>query len=417
MNINRDNYLNQLIAGRHNGLIKVITGIRRCGKSYLLFELFHNYLISSGIDENHIIELALDDRSNIEYRDPDALLKYIKAHIIDKEEYIILLDEIQLVPEFTDVLNSTLHIRNCDVYVTGSNSHFLSSDIVTEFRGRSQEIQMYPLSFSEYLQGCPGDRYSAWKDYYTYGGLPHILNMHTDKMKEDYLYNLFKSVYMIDILERHIIKNKYEFEEIIKVVASSVGSLCNSTKLSNTFKSVKQISIHHNTINKYLSYLQDAFVIEKATKYDIKGKKYINSLVKYYFSDIGIRNCILGFRQQDESHIMENIIYNELKIRGYRVDVGYIETRVSDKTGKLIRKQLEVDFVVNQGSKRYYIQSALQIPNPEKEKQESASLLKIEDYFKRIIIVKDDIKPKRNDAGILTIGIMDFLLNPNSLDI
>ena len=222
---------------------------------------------------------------------------------------------------------------------------------------------------------------------------------------------------MIDILERHIIKNKYEFEEIIKVVASSVGSLCNSTKLSNTFKSVKQISIHHNTINKYLSYLQDAFVIEKATKYDIKGKKYINSLVKYYFSDIGIRNCILGFRQQDESHIMENIISNELKIRGYRVDVGYIETRVSDKTGKLIRKQLEVDFVVNQGSKRYYIQSALQIPNPEKEKQESASLLKIEDYFKRIIIVKDDIKPKRNDAGILTIGIMDFLLNPNSLDI
>ena len=416
MNIKRQQYLDQLIASQRNGLVKIITGIRRCGKSYLLFKLFHDYLNSQGIADDHIIQIALDDRTNKELRNPDNLLKYIKEHITDKDLYYIILDEIQMVDEFTDVLNSLLHISNADVYVTGSNSHFLSTDIVTEFRGRGDEIHLFPLSFSEYCEGYNGSTDQAWKDYYTYGGLPLILTLDTDKKKEDYLSNLYKSVYLVDVLERHKIKNIGEFDELVKIISSSIGSSCNPTKLANTFKSVKNITIHHQTINKYLGFLEDAFLIEKSIRYNIKGKKYINTLAKYYFSDLGIRNALLGFRQQEETHIMENIIYNELRTRGLRVDVGMVETREPDKNGRLIRKQLEVDFVVNQGSQRYYIQSAFAMPTLEKEAQESASLLLINDSFKKIIIVKDDIKPKRNEQGILTIGLKDFLLDKNSLN-
>lgn len=416
MNIKRQQYLDQLIASQRNGLIKIITGIRRCGKSYLLFKLFHEYLNSQGISDDRIIEVALDDRTNKELRDPDNLLKYIKEQITDKNLYYIMLDEVQMVDEFTDVLNSLLHISNADVYVTGSNSHFLSTDVVTEFRGRGDEIHLFPLSFSEYCEGYTGTTDNAWKDYYTYGGLPLILTLDTDKKKEDYLNNLYKSVYLVDVLERHKVKNMGEFDELLRIIASSIGAPCNPTKLANTFKSVKNVAIHHQTINKYLGFLEDAFLVEKSIRYNIKGKKYINTLAKYYFSDLGIRNALLGFRQQEETHIMENIIYNELRTRGYHVDVGMVEAREPDKSGKLIRKQLEVDFVVNQGSQRYYIQSAFAMPTLEKEAQESASLLRIKDSFKKIIIVKDDIKPKRNEDGILTIGLKDFLLDKNSLN-
>lgn len=416
MQIKRELYLNQLIAGRKNGLIKIITGIRRCGKSYLLFTLFHGYLVSQGIDENHIIEIALDDRMNVSLRDPDAILHYIREQIVDKELYYVLLDEVQLIPQFEEVLNSLLHVRNADVYVTGSNSRFLSSDIITEFRGRGDEIHLYPLSFSEFCEGYQGDRNKAWKEYYTYGGLPLVLTLETEKKKVDYLNNLYKSVYLVDILERNKIRNRDDLDELVRIMASTVGSPANPTKLSNTFKSVKNVDIHHQTISKYLSYLEDAFLIEKAIRYDIKGKKYINTLSKFYFSDLGIRNALLGFRQQEENHIMENIIYNELRARGHKVDIGMIEQRATNREGKIVRKQLEVDFVVNQGSQRYYIQSAFAIPDEEKLKQESASLLRISDSFKKIIVVKDDIMPKRDENGIMTIGIMDFLLNPNSLD-
>lgn len=416
MNIKRQQYLDQLIASQRNGLVKIITGIRRCGKSYLLFKLFHDYLNSQGIADDHIIQIAFDDRTNKELHDPDNLLKYIKEQITDKDLYYIILDEIQMVDEFTDVLNSLLHISNADVYVTGSNSHFLSTDIVTEFRGRGDEIHLFPLSFSEYCEGYNGSTDQAWKDYYTYGGLPLVLTLDTDKKKEDYLSNLYKSVYLVDVLERHKIKNIGEFDELVKIISSSIGSSCNPTKLANTFKNVKNVAIHHQTINKYLGFLEDAFLVEKSIRYNIKGKKYINTLAKYYFSDLGIRNALLGFRQQEETHIMENIIYNELRTRGLHVDVGMVETREPDKNGRLIRKQLEVDFVVNQGSQRYYIQSAFAMPTLEKEAQESASLLLINDSFKKIIIVKDDIKPKRNEEGILTIGLKDFLLDKNSLN-
>ena len=416
MNIQRDFYLNQLIAGRENGLIKIITGIRRCGKSFLLFNLFHEWLNAHGVNDDHIIEVALDDRSNKVLRDPDALLNYVKKQITDKSLYYILLDEIQIVPEFADVLNSLLHICNADVYVTGSNSHFLSTDVVTEFRGRGDEIRLHPLSFSEFCQEFHGERSKAWKEYYTYGGLPLVLFLNTEQKKADYLANLYESVYLVDILERHKIKNRTEFDELVKIMASAIGSPCNPTKLSNTFKSVKKVKIHHNTLGKYLSYLSDAFVLERAVRYDIKGKRYINTLSKYYFSDLGIRNALLGFRQQEENHIMENIIYNELRVRGYRVDVGMVEERTTGKDNKTTRKQYEVDFVANQGNNRYYIQSAFAMPDEAKEEQERASLERINDSFKKIIVVKDDIMPKRDENGIVTIGIMDFLLHPDSLD-
>ena len=417
MQIKRDFYLQQLVDGKQNGLIKIVTGIRRCGKSFLLFQLFRQYLLDVGVDSDHIIQIALDDIENANLREPLPLYKCIKANMTDEELYYILLDEVQLVPRFEEVLNSLLRIDNADVYVTGSNSKFLSSDIITEFRGRGDEIHLYPLSLSEYCEGTGLSPAEAWKDYYTYGGLPHTLSLGTEKKKIDYLNNLFESVYLIDILERHRIKNKAEFEELVKIIASGIGAPTNPTKLENTFKSVKKINIDSVTISRYLGYMQDAFLIEKAERYDVKGKKHIGSLAKYYFTDIGLRNAILGLRQQEETHIMENIIYNELRRRGCKVDVGMVEQRFVDNDGKWQRKQLEVDFVVNEGNQRYYIQSALALPDEEKRKQEMGSLLRINDSFKKIIIVKDDIKPWRDENGILTMGLLDFLMNADSLEL
>lgn len=416
MQIKREFYLQQLINGKQNGLIKIVTGIRRCGKSFLLFKLFKQHLLKAGVDAEHIIQIALDDIESAELREPLTLYKCIKAKMKDDDLYYILLDEVQLVPRFEDVLNSLLRIDNADVYVTGSNSKFLSSDIITEFRGRGDEIHLYPLSLSEYCEGTGLSPAEAWKDYYTYGGLPHILTLETEKKKFDYLDNLFESVYLIDILERQRIKNKAEFEELVKIIASGIGAPTNPAKLANTFKSVKNVNIDPTTINRYLGYMQDAFLIEKSERYDVKGKKYIGSLAKYYYSDLGLRNVILGLRQQEETHIMENIIYNELRRRGCKVDVGMVEQRFVDDDGKWKRKQLEVDFVVNQGNQRYYIQSALALPNEDKRKQEMGSLLRINDSFKKMIIVKDDIKPWRDENGILTMGLLDFLMNADSLE-
>ena len=417
MQIKRDFYLQQLVDGKQNGLVKIVTGIRRCGKSFLLFKLFRQYLLDVGVDSDHIIQIALDDIENANLREPLSLYKCIKAKMTDEELYYILLDEVQLVPRFEEVLNSLLRIDNADVYVTGSNSKFLSSDIITEFRGRGDEIHLYPLSLSEYCEGTGLSPAEAWKDYYTYGGLPHTLSLGTEQKKIDYLNNLFESVYLIDILERQRIKNKAEFEELVKIIASGIGTPTNPTKLENTFKSVKKVNIDSVTISRYLGYMQDAFLIEKAERYDVKGKKYIGSLAKYYFTDIGLRNAILGLRQQEETHIMENIIYNELRRRGCKVDVGMVEQRFVDNDGKWQRKQLEVDFVVNEGNQRYYIQSALALPDEEKRKQEMGSLLRIHDSFKKIIIVKDDIKPWRDENGILTMGLLDFLMNADSLEL
>ena len=417
MKIKRDFYLQQLVDGKQNGLVKIVTGIRRCGKSFLLFKLFRQYLLDVGVDSDHIIQIALDDIENANLREPLSLYKCIKAKMTDEELYYILLDEVQLVPRFEEVLNSLLRIDNADVYVTGSNSKFLSSDIITEFRGRGDEIHLYPLSLSEYCEGTGLSPAEAWKDYYTYGGLPHTLSLGTEQKKIDYLNNLFESVYLIDILERQRIKNKAEFEELVKIIASGIGTPTNPTKLENTFKSVKKVNIDSVTISRYLGYMQDAFLIEKAERYDVKGKKYIGSLAKYYFTDIGLRNAILGLRQQEGTHIMENIIYNELRRRGCKVDVGMVEQRFVDNDGKWQRKQLEVDFVVNEGNQRYYIQSALALPDEEKRKQEMGSLLRIHDSFKKIIIVKDDIKPWRDENGILTMGLLDFLMNADSLEL
>ncbi len=417
MQVKRDFYLKQLIDGQKNGLVKIITGIRRCGKSYLLFRLFEQYLISIGIDNEHIVKIALDDIESANLREAQTLYHYIKSRITDDGMYYILLDEVQLVPRFEEVLNSLLRIDNADVYVTGSNSKFLSSDIITEFRGRGDEIHLYPFSFSEFCTGFQGTVQEAWKQYYTFGGLPHILLLDSEQKKLNYLINLFESVYLIDIIERNRVKNESELSDLVKFIASAIGSPTNPTKLSNTFKSVKQVSISPTTIDKYLGYLRNAFMIEKAERYDIKGRKYIGTLSKYYFSDLGLRNAILGLRQLEENHIMENIIYNELRARGNKVDIGMIEQRFIDDNSKWQRKQLEVDFVVNQGSKRYYIQSAFTMPDEEKIKQEKASLLRINDSFKKIIIVKDDIMPYHDENGITTIGLFDFLLKRDSLDL
>lgn len=417
MEIKRNRYLQQLIDSRQNGFIKVVTGIRRCGKSYLLNVLFYHYLIDSGVSDDHIIRIDLEDRMNKELRDPDTMLHYVHDRIKDKELYYIIIDEVQLMDEFVDVLNSFRHIENADTYVTGSNSHFLSSDIPTEFRGRGETIHVNPLSFAEFYSVKGGDKQDAWREYYTYGGLPLIQSFETEEKKTNYLKNLFETVYLADIIERHKIKNDSELRELVLILASSIGAPCNPTKLSNTFKSVKNVSIGSQTISNYLTYLSESFLLNKAIRYDIKGKKYINTLSKYYFSDIGLRNAILDMRQQEETHIMENIIYNELITRGYGVDVGIVEIRKHDKEGKWSRTQLEVDFIANLGSKKYYVQSALSIPDREKEIQESRSLMNINDSFKKIIIVKDHIMPRRNEDGILTIGLFDFLLKEDSLDL
>lgn len=415
MIVPRPIYLNQLIATQGNKMIKIVTGIRRCGKSFLLFEIFHNYLNSIGIDDNHVIELALDDLMNAEYRDARKLLEYIRSRIIDNNPHYVLIDEVQMVEDFVGLLNSLLHIRNVDTYVTGSNSRFLSKDIVTEFRGRGQDIHMYPLSFSEYYNALGGDRHLRWRDYYTYGGLPQTLLMADDKSRRDYLAHLADTVFIADVVERHNVRNKPELEELLRILASSIGSPCNPTKLSNTFKSLKNVNISNKTISNYLTYLCDAFLVEKALRYNIKGKKYINTLAKYYFTDMGLRNALLGFRQLEQTHLMENIIYNELLFRGMSVDVGIVEVSTTDKNGKFIRKQFEVDFVVNDSDKRYYIQSAFAIPDEEKKRQETASFRNIDDTFKRVVVVKDDIAPYRDEKGDLFVGLFDFLLDPKIL--
>ena len=415
MEIKRDIYLNRLIRREKNGLVKIVTGVRRCGKSYLLFNLFHNYLLDKGVQEDHIIEIALDDRSNKELRDPDNMLKYVKEQIVDRETYYIILDEVQLLAEFEDVLNSFLHIRSADVYVTGSNSKFLSSDLVTEFRGRGDEIRIYPLSFREYCSVYPGSMDEAWDDYFTYGGLPLILSRETAEEKAEYLTALFQKVYLSDIIERHKVRNREELDELVDILASAVGSLTNSLKLANTFKTVKKKTISEKTLKKYMDYLMDAFLVSKSVRYDIRGRKHIGSPAKFYFEDVGLRNARLNFRQMEENHIMENIIYNELRIRGYHVDVGIIEQFGKNSENKTTKKQLEVDFVVTRGSEKYYIQSAFAMTTPEKQAQEEKPLNAIGDSFKKIIVVRDNIKPRRNDAGIMTIGVRDFLLDENSL--
>lgn len=415
MEIKRDIYLDKLIRKKKNGLIKVVTGVRRCGKSYLLFHLFHNHLLETGVPEDHIIEVALDDRRNKKLRDPDAMLQFIDESIKDKEDYYIILDEVQYLDEFEDVLNSLLHIRNADVYVTGSNSKFLSSDVITQFRGRGDEIHVYPLSFSEYTSAYQGTPDEAWDDYLVYGGLPLILTMEAPEDKAEYLNSLFQKVYISDIVERHNVRNKAELDELVDILASAIGSYTNQNKLARTFKSVKGKPISDKTIKNYIDYLIDSFLISKAARYDIKGKKYIGSPSKYYFEDVGLRNARLGFRQVEQTHLMENIIYNELRIRGYHVDVGVVEHFEVNGDGKRGKKQLEVDFVATRGSEKYYIQSAVALPTAEKVNQEQRSLLSIPDSFRKIIVVGDNIKVRRDENGIITVGLRNFLLDENSL--
>lgn len=417
MEIKRNLYLNKLIRRKHNGLIKVITGIRRCGKSYLLFNLFAKHLLESGIQENHIIKVAFDMRKNAELRNPDKLCDYVEQHMTDNEQYYILLDEVQMLDDFVSVLNEFLHYPNADIYVTGSNSKFLSTDIITEFRGRGDEIHVYPLSFAEYISAFKGSVGEAWKEYYTYGGLPLILSMESDEQKSEYLNRLFTEVYLKDIVERNKIRHPDELGDVVSILASSIGSLTNPQKLSATFKGVKHVAITPNTISKYIGYLEQAFMVNRAVRYDIKGKKYIDTPLKFYFEDIGLRNARLNFRQMEENHIMENIIFNELRMRDYHVDVGTVEIREKNNMGIYQKKRIEVDFVANSGSKRYYVQSAFSMPTEEKEAQEMRPFSHIPDAFKRVVVVKDDIKLKRDENGVVTMGIWDFLLNGDSLDL
>lgn len=416
MEIKRDYYLNKLIAKKHNGLIKVITGIRRCGKSYLLFTLFRNHLTESGVADDHIIEIPFDSFENKKYRDPEILYPYVKEQIADDGMYYILLDEVQLLGEFESVLNGFMRMKNVDVYVTGSNARFLSKDIITEFRGRGDELHIQPLSFAEFMSVYDGNKYDGWNEYVLYGGLPPVVLLRTAEQKIELLKSLFQETYINDIISRHSVKHRDEFEELINILASAIGSLTNPKKLTDTFKSKKNKVISSNTIKSYLDYLCDAYVVSRATRYDIKGKKYIDTPQKYYFSDVGIRNACINFRQLEENHTMENVIYNELVARNFNVDVGIITATGKDNDGKSVRKQLEVDFVCNKGSKRYYVQSAFSIPDREKMEQESNSLLRIDDSFKKIIVVKDLPAPTYTEDGILVISVYDFLLNSNSLD-
>ena len=417
MNIKRDKYLNDLINRMHNGMIKVVTGIRRCGKSYLIFTIFKNYLLEQGVDEKHIISIELDQRKDKKYRNPDTILAYIESSIVDEGQYYVLLDEVQLLEEFEEVLNSLLHIKNVDVYVTGSNSKFLSKDVITEFRGRGDEIHIYPLTFKEFMQVYEGDIYHGWAEYVVYGGLPLTVTMKTEEQKINYLTKLFEETYLIDIIERHRIDKTQELEDLVNILASSIGSLTNVPKIEATFRSVVQSNISGNTIRQYIEYLEDAFVINKANRYNVKGRKYIGTPLKYYFEDVGLRNARLGFRQIEETHIMENIIYNELRSRGYSVDVGVVEKRGVNSEGKMERTYLEIDFIANLGSKRYYIQSAFSMPTEEKRMQEKASLVNVNDSFKKIILVKDVMNVTRDEDGITTMSIYDFLMKENSLEL
>lgn len=410
--IQRNDYLDKLVMRKENGLIKILTGIRRCGKSFMLDPIFKNHLLENGVTGDHIIKIDLDDIENSKYLNPEELNLFVKSQIKDEKMHYVLIDEIQKVNNFEAVLNGFLHKRNLDVYVTGSNSKFLSSDIITEFRGRGDEIRIFPLSFKEFVSAYKGNKYEAWNEYITYGGMPLILNQKTEEQKSNYLVSLFNLTYKKDIIDRNNISKDDALDTIINILSSSVGSLTNPQKIYNTFISSGTTDISKNTVISYIEFLLDSFLIERVERYDVKGKKYIQTPQKYYFADIGLRNARLNFRQQEENHLMENIIYNELITRGYNVDVGLVEVRKGQE-----RKQLEVDFVCNQGSKRYYIQVALNLDTPEKTKQECNSLNHIGDSFKKIIIVKDDIKLWRNEDGIVIMGIQEFLLNPNSLDL
>ena len=417
MIIRRDTYLDKLISKKQNGLIKVITGIRRCGKSYLLFNLFRNYLSESGVDSAHIIEMTFDSYENKKYRNPEIFYPYIKERISDSGLYFILLDEIQLLGDFEAILNSLSRLPNTDIYVTGSNAKFLSKDIITEFRGRGDEVHMYPLSFSEFMSVYDGDKRDGWNEYMVYGGIPLVLSQKTHEQKSAFLKSLFNEVYITDILGRNRIRNREELEELLDIVSSAVGSLTNSNKLAQTFKSIKNKTINKSTIKKYLDALCDSFLIEESRRYDIKGRKYIGTPMKYYFSDMGLRNARLNFRQIEETHIMENIIYNELRMRGYDVDVGVVTANEVKEDGKKIRKQREIDFVCNMGSKRYYIQSAFALSDSAKIEQEEKPLLLSGDGFKKIIVTKEAPAPLYDGRGILSMSIYDFLLNKDSLNL
>ena len=417
MEIKRDYFLNQLIDRQNNGMIKIVTGIRRCGKSYLLFHLFYNYLKDNGIDENHIIKVNLEDRRNASLRDPDNLLRHIDGLMKDDGMHYILLDEVQMVNSFEDVLNSYLNVPNADVFVTGSNAKFLSKDVITEFRGRGDEVKLFPLSFSEYMSVYEGTMQRGLDEYMTFGGLPLVLSRKTEAQKSAYLKNLFTETYLKDIHQRYRIQHENEFEELLNIISSSIGSLTNPAKLAKTFKSVKNVTIDPETIKTYLEYICDSFLVEKAMRYDVKGKKYIDTPYKYYFSDLGLRNARINFRQDEKTHLMENVVFNELLARGFNVDVGVVPVVVTDTSGKQMRTQLEIDFVCNQGSRRYYVQSAFRMDSEEKREQEQASLLKVNDSFKKIIVTGDDSIIHRNEQGITTMSIYDFLLNPNSLEL
>lgn len=412
--IKRDYYLKQIEDRKWNGLVKVITGIRRCGKSYLLMKLFKQYLLDSGVSEDHIVQIELDRRSFISLRDPDELCRYVHSRVNTTDRYYVFIDEVQMCDDFESVLNEFLHRENLDVYVTGSNSKLLSRDIATEFRGRGDEIHLYPLSFREFYQAY-GDFDEAWKDYAVFGGMPLIISRKDDVSKMTYLKDLFRETYMKDIIERNGIKNDAVLEDLLNILASSIGSFTNPARLVNTFGSVKKQSVSPNTIKAYIDILEDSFIIERSDRFDVKGKRYINTPSKYYFTDIGLRNARLNFRQQDETHIMENIIYNELRMRGYSVDVGAIEVSDRQADGRYVRKQLECDFVVNRGDTRFYIQSAYHIQDEEKEQQEKRPLLNIDDSFRKIIIVNENIRRKVDDHGIVTISLKDFLLDDDVL--
>lgn len=416
MRINRDLYLNRLVSSKHNGMIKIITGIRRCGKSYLLFELFCNHLGESGISKDHIVKIDLEDRHNKELRDPDALMAYIDSRLVDENMHYVLLDEVQLVDEFEDVLNSYLKKKNVDIYVTGSNSRFLSKDVATEFRGRGEEIKISPLSFAEFISVYDGDNASGLMEYLTYGGMPKLFDMPNNNAKADYLNNLFQKTYLSDIEERYKIKNSDNLAELIDVVATSIGGLTNPSKLENTFRSVKHSKISQPTIKSYLEILQDVFLVKKAVRYDIKGRRYIDTPAKFYFEDLGLRNARLNFRQQEPTHLVENLIFNELRMRGLSVDVGVVTHSVVENE-KLVRKQLEVDFVCNQGSKRCYVQSAWHIPSEEKRRQELNSLRRIDDSFLKFLITNDPVKKHQDENGIVIMNLFDFLLDEASLSV
>ena len=417
MKIERRNYIQQLIDSKDNGLIKIVTGLRRVGKSFLLKTLFKEYLLQSGVQKSHILIIDLEDRRKKAFRDPDYLLNWVDRQMKDDGQYYIIIDEVQRVEEFVDMLGSLVEMPNADVYVTGSNSHFLSNDVATEFRGRGDEIHVWPLTFSEFMSAYEGDIVDGWQEYYTYGGLPKILSIKGDDKKAAYLRNLYRTVYLSDIYERYNIEYKAEFEELVRILASSVGSPVNPTNLANTFKSVKRLnSITDKTIETYLGYLENAFMIEKSERYDIKGKKYIGTTPKYYFKDLGLRNAILSFRQTEENHLMENVVYNEMHHRGFLVDVGNVGIRVKDEDGKWRRVTLEVDFVCNLGSRRYYLQSAYRLPDDEKVQQEKRSLQQIGDSFKKIVVVGERMKLRRDESGIVMMGIYEFLSEPELLE-